>query len=525
MDDQIIEVPGHGQVAFPSTMSDADIVSAIKKLSRPTNTAVALNASSKAIAALPDMFLNAPQHLMNLGRAAVGTATNLVGRPDLSPEIVPAPNYANRLLSRFGAIRPENEPQTPGQRILDAAVQGGVGMLANPTSSIGGAMRNVALGATGGLASGATTEATGSPLAGIVAGMATPVAAQVAGSFGRARVNDAIARRVASGESVNDATMAAAGRLGFVVPPSEFNRGSVINNVLESFGGKAALKQESSIRNQDVTNRAARQELNLPEGTAITSRVLRDYRQREAQPYRDVIALSPRAAQVFDNLQNTREQMQAAWREYNGPNHPRQALADARALTQQSQQLENNLEQIAVQHGRPDLVPSLRESRINIAKSHDIENAMNVGNADISARILGRQLDRTGDRMTGNLRTVGAFAEGPGAKFTQEGAVAPSPGVSATNVMAGGLLATLGHQYAGLPGLLAGTLPFASEPIRNLVLSRPYQNLMNSPANDAGLLSRSFSSIENLSPQERMLEALLIARSQADAKNTPMLLE
>ncbi len=484
----------------------------------PSDLSVALNASSKGIAALPDMFLNAPANMMNLGRAAVGTVTNLLGRPDLSPGIVPPPSYAHRLLTKAGAIRPENEPQSARQRIIDAAVQGATGMALNPASSGVGMAKNAALGATGGLASGATLEATGSPAASIVAGMAAPAAAQAAGNYGRARVAEALAQRAAAGESVNDATLTAARRAGYVIPPSEVNRHSAIDNALESFGGKAALKQEAALRNQEVTNRLAVRELGLPEGTAITDAVLRDFRQRISAPYREVQALSPVAANTLEQLQNAREQMQAAWREYSGPNHPRQALADARALTAQVQNLETQLERIATTAGRTELVPQLRDARTQIAKSHDIERAMNVGDADISARAIGRNLDRNSERMTGNLRTIGAFAEGPGAKFTQEGSRVPSPNVSATNLMGSALLGSIGHQALGLPGLTAAAIPFARTGARSLILSEPYQNLMASPTAGAGIINRSLAGIDRSTPQGRILEALLIARSQADAQ-------
>ena len=475
----------------------------------PSDTSVALNASSKGIAAIPDALLNTPNRIVNLVRAAFGTAATAVGRPDLAPNIKPDPNYIHRAASAMGAIRPENEPVNSRQRIIDALIQAGVGAAVAPSNSLRGFASNVATGAASGGMAGVTKEATGSDAAALLAGALTPAAIQGAGAVGRQRVADATQRRGAN--AVDDATRDAARQAGYVTAPSDANP-SFLNNRLESFGGKSALRQEMSLRNQDVTNRLAAQELGLPPGTAITMDVLRKFRGTTSQPYRDVAALSTRSSAVFDRLQNTREQMQAAWREANGPNHPRAALNEARALTTQADALERALERVATRSGRPELPAELRHARTELAKSYDIERAMNVGNADISAPMIGRNLDRNSGRMTGNLRTIGAFAEGPGAKVVQDAAKVQSPGVSATDFMYGGGMGLAGAATLGPAGSALGAVPLLRGPARSMILSDAYQNRFAQPNyNQGSMLSR-------IPEQDARLQALMIARALADSQ-------
>lgn len=182
---QIIDVPGVGQVEFPDGMSDADIVGAIKKGGAswgmtkqvPSNWAVAANAANKGLGGVPDAVLNTPNRLWNLGKAAVGTAATALGRPDMAPDLTPDREYASWLLRKAGFIRDEAEPATGGQRLLDAAVQGGVGAALNPASTGKQLASLVGMGGLMGLTGEGTHQATGNDALSITASMLTPSAA------------------------------------------------------------------------------------------------------------------------------------------------------------------------------------------------------------------------------------------------------------------------------------------------------------------------------------------------------------
>jgi hypothetical protein len=185
-------------------------------------------------------------------------------------------------------------------------------------------------------------------------------------------------------------------------------------------------------------------------------------------------------------------------------------MDEARKLSSKVDALETHLEKTAAAAGRTDLVESLRQARTNIAKSYDIEQAMNVGNADISAPIIGRIYDKNSDKITGNLKTIGAFAEGPGAKFVQEGAKVQQPGVSYMDMFSSLGLGLGGTAALGPFGGALGALPLMRGPVRSLVLSKPYQNMMGTPNYSAGILANSLSRL----PQGTGLSSLMMANPQ-----------
>jgi hypothetical protein len=144
----------------------------------PPSWRVAMNAANKGIAALPDALLNTPSNLFNLGKSAFGAGATALGRPDLAPEITQPPNFAHRAMEGMGFVRPQDEPQTGGQRLLDAAVQGGVATaLGSPASGVRQAAINTGMGALSGGAANIVGEATGSPELAIAASIAAPAVA------------------------------------------------------------------------------------------------------------------------------------------------------------------------------------------------------------------------------------------------------------------------------------------------------------------------------------------------------------
>jgi hypothetical protein len=141
---------------------------------RSSGLDVFANALYKGAAALPDMVLNAPQNVANLGRAAVGTVTNLAGRPDLSPDIVPTMDLARRSAEALRLIRPEIVPQGGAQKAIDLVTQGAIG---GALTGGGGAARtavSAGMGALSAGAAGATEAVTGRPALGAIAGVAVP---------------------------------------------------------------------------------------------------------------------------------------------------------------------------------------------------------------------------------------------------------------------------------------------------------------------------------------------------------------
>jgi hypothetical protein len=278
--------------------------------------------------------------------------------------------------------------------------------------------------------------------------------------------------RQESQNAVRDKTFEEGRQEGLVAPPSAAG-GGFFSNILESFGGKAATNQKANKINQEALTAIARREAGLPENAAISVEALEARRNVLAQPYREVAALSKEASSALSKLREVRNEATQYFREYDVSQRVA-ALKKAQKLQQESLALEKFLENEAMRSSRPNLIPELRSARTAIAKTYDIERALNIGTGDVSAPVLGRMMDK-GKMLTGGLATAGRFQQAfP--QVMREGAVVPSPDVSATNMMAAGALGYGGFQAAGWPGLLAAGIPFARGGARAAMLSGPAQN-------------------------------------------------
>lgn len=515
---QSVEVPGMGSVEFPDGMTDSQIVAAIKANLSPApragfglgmtpgkqrNRDVIINAANKGIAGLGDTMLNAPSNLWNLAKAGYGTVT---GNPQ---EMTQPPNFVSRGFDAAGFTKAGNEPQTASERMMAAAGGGAAGMMVSPASSIAGLVRNAGVGSLSGLASQGTTEATGSPTAGAAVGVATP--GLLAG--GRAIGDAAKARAdlLRSQNAVRDETLAKARGMGYVVPPSETNP-SFLNNRLESLSGKAALRQEATLRNQQITNQAAGSELGLPAGTPITESVLEKFRTVVSAPYREARAINPYASQLVDDIREARAEA-LKWSKADPRIHI-DAPKNEASYRAKAANLEQQLEAVSVNAGKADLVPELRDARTQIAKSYDIERALNLGSANVSAPTLGRAYDR-GAPLTGNLEATAKFQQGPGRKFAGEGDITQTPGVSGTDMYGIAGMGSIGGHALGPVGMIAGGIPLLRGPARSLLLSK----IMQKPQDySTGTINGIMRQLPAGSKEQTAIRTILMARQLEGAQ-------
>ncbi|HEY6020416.1 MAG TPA: hypothetical protein VIY48_11050, partial [Candidatus Paceibacterota bacterium] len=109
---QIIEVPGHGQVEFPADMSDADIVSAIKKNSmtaQPSPVMTAISNIPGSAASFAGSIYNAVSHPVdtasNLLDVAAGGLKNITPEPiaNAIDKLDPNPQAADRAVAAADA--------------------------------------------------------------------------------------------------------------------------------------------------------------------------------------------------------------------------------------------------------------------------------------------------------------------------------------------------------------------------------------------------------------------------------------
>jgi hypothetical protein len=478
---------------------------------------VAGNAPFKGAAGAIDALLNTPTNIANLGIAGYGAAQAALGHPERAPDVLQQPDYARRALTAIGLINPDVKPMSPMERIVDVAGQTAAGSAIMPGSTLANVGRNAVAGGLTGVVGQGVTEATGNPVAGQIAGLLTPAAIGKASQIAAGKVANLEAQGAANEERTANTVRGM--EQGYVLPPS-INRPNMISRALESLGGKAATGQEAQLRNQEVTNSLVRKELGLAENQPITEDALNKLRTKYSQPYRDVSnlpsltefnpyltrsnTLNPK--QMVEDLKTARANANDWYKAYARDQQP-QTLAQAKAYKNEATQLETDLEKVASQAGKPELVDQLRQARQQIAKTYTAENALNLGSTNIDARALGRALDK-GAPLSGNLKDIALFAEANPA-FVREASGVTTPGVSMLDAYGSAAGMATGHP-------ITGGLPLLRGPARALLLSKPYQNLFAKPDYSASALAKMLSKYNPSDADIKAMQAaLLLSRSEA----------
>lgn len=341
---------------------------------------------------------------------------------------------------------------------------------------------------------------TGAMLAGATMGAAEPVTDEesrltntgvsaVAGAAGKhlgdkvaGAVTSKLAERKASlatqqgQNATRDATLKASQEAGYVMPPSAVSP-SFWGNRMESAGGKAALGQQASAMNQKTTDKLVRAELGIPENQAISTGTLQAIRETEGKVYAQVAGLSKDADEALKQLKQARFDATAQWKHYNRSADPA-ALTKAKTASADAQLWEQLLEVEAMAHGRQDLVPALQAARQRIAKTYDVERALNTSTGEVSARELSKLLEH--GKLSGNLETAARFADAfP--QYAREASRIPTPGVSKSEAILGTILGAGGAASMGPAGAAMAAIPLASAPIRAGLLSGPGQRMFARP--------------------------------------------
>lgn len=331
---------------------------------------------------------------------------------------------------------------------------------------------------------------------------------------GKGRLNAQMAE-IAKAEALNAPKaeiLAKALKDGFTMPPSAVNP-SFLNKRLESIAGKAAVRQDSVLRNQEgFVNPLVRRELGIPENQPISGAVLEEIRSLASEPYKQVAELPvpPSLAKGYsinskaqslskvdlENLKQARNDAQG-WRKA----YERSASPDDLAKAKQAESVANELEarfyDRATQAGKPELMQSLVEGRKKIAQTYNVDAARNVATGDIDPAVLGRILDRNPKLLSGELKKI-AETQQAFPQYLGDATKVPTPGVSKSEALASALMAGGGAASQGATGLLAGGIPLISEPVRNLLFSKWYQGKMTKfPTKKASSMARLQASLPN----------------------------
>lgn len=458
---------------------DPEVAPAQPTTPEPSMGQVAANAVPKGIA----NFLNTPITLSNLimqGIAALPGAGHLTGLQEAAANPELKANGPMDAMKEAGLVRPEAEPQTGPQRIVDAAIQTAIGAAAVPAGSVPQIVKGAVVGATSGAAAQTAKELTGSDLLAVVIGAGTPFAVKA--------VTDP-SKRIILPQTAQD-TLKQAQAAGYVVEPSKVRTPS---SKLESVAGKASIAQEAVERNQTVTDQMAAKSLGLPENTPLSPSLLGELKKRVIEPYKQVDLLHQQAresgtleyfpryhsASLMDELTAARQEASALWKSY-GRNHDIGVMKAAKAADGAVDSIEADIERVAEASGQPELLTQLKGARMLYARIMDVESAMNVGTGHVSAPILGRMLDK-GKPLGDQLAVVGKFANAfP--RVAREAEGVPPSSVSGTDAASAAVLSMGGAAAAGHPaGAVAGGAPLLRGPARNTVLSPGYQKDLLTP--------------------------------------------
>lgn len=320
--------------------------------------------------------------------------------------------------------------------------------------------------------------------------------------------------------TVTQETFREARKAGYVVPPATV-KPTAGRVAAESVGGKAAVQQLASRRNQTVTNRLIAKGLGLSEDAQITPRVLDGLRSKAGRVYDavarsgdiaadtqyldDLAAISRQSDEIaaafpdanvgkseeigqlvnsllrdrFDAkpaLAYLKELRKSASANLSGVNAADPAKVSlGRAQRDAAAALEDQVLRHLRAQGKGALANAFDKARVTIAKTYSAEKALNPGTGNIAARALAAELKR-GKPLSGEFATVAKFA----AAFPKAAdEVLTSPGVSALDAAltagGGGVLAATGGASAA-PAALAW--PVGRYAARQLLLSPAIQNAL-----------------------------------------------
>lgn len=326
--------------------------------------------------------------------------------------------------------------------------------------------------------------------------------------LGAGKAGAAIGRTMSGGGASAElqAQIAAARAAGYVIPPTQA-KPSLANRALEGFAGKITTAQNASARNQGVTNELAKKAIGASE---LSPAGLQQVRQRANAAY-DALGQSGafQADSAFTAALDAAGGTSAAMRQ-NFPglvnNHVddlitglkgsqqfdaqptieaiKQFRANANVMKRSddpakvmmgkaqnkiASALEDLIDRNLQQSGNTGLLDNYRAARQVLAKTYDVEKALNGVTGNIDAGKLA-QILKKGRPMTGDLRTAAEFASTfPKAAQSVE-RMGSLPGTSPLDwIPAGAVSAGIGN-----PMLMAGVL--ARPAARSLALSKVVQN-------------------------------------------------
>lgn len=430
----------------------------------------------------------------DLGRGA-GQMVGLVSRDDVAesrrldaPLMDTGAGVAGNITGNVAAFAPT--ALIPGANTVTGAGLAGAGMgLLAPSTSTKETVTNVLLGGAGGAGGQA---------------VANKVPALLQGRVGKAQ-----AAQTANAQKFGAARTAA--KEGYVIPPADLEPG-MVSEAVSGLSGKIKTAQVASQRNQQVTDRLAREAIGLKAGDQLDETVLQTIRQQAANqgyaPIRNsgvvqddqqftqaldkIIATRTGAARSFPGLGKTNMHGQPVDEIADLVNSVRVGQFDAgdaidatrvlrdtadkayrqgdremgKAAKAAADAVEDVLDRHLTASGNTDALKAFRDARTLIAKTYSVQKGLNTQTGNVAADKLAKELAK-GRPLSGELRTIAetsqafpkatqSLKEAPKAVSPLDFAVATTTGMATGNPLA---------------AVLLGARPLA----RNALLSGPVQ--------------------------------------------------
>lgn len=318
-----------------------------------------------------------------------------------------------------------NALQTGGMTTGQAVAPGALNALRDiGTRAVGGA---IAGGAQAGLVNPSDAGT------GALVGGALPVVTKTAGALGSA------AGRAMRGPEVPETTLAAAQAArdaGYVIPPTQA-KPTLFNRAVEGLGGKLTVAQNASAKNQEVTTSLAKQAIGLTDDAKLSTETLDGLRKEAGKAY-DAVAKAgtfnasganlPASVNVktsIDPLIGGKVQsvdsaeLVRAWKQANhdatayyrayGRDANPETLAKAKAAASSAKSIDDFLAKNLEAAGQSDLLQALKAARVQIAKTHTVEAALNPATGNVDAQKLAQMLKKD-KPLSGELRKAAEFA-------------------------------------------------------------------------------------------------------------------
>lgn len=339
---------------------------------------------------------------------------------------------------------------------------------------------------------------------------------------------------------------------GYTVPPTQAG-GGVVNRLLEGMAGKASTLQEASVRNQEITNKLAAKSLGLSEDAILSPELVKGIRDKAGSAYKNIGlsgTINPNATYIENLNKIAAPFIKTAEAFPNAKPSPVIELVeslkspsfDASAAVEKIKQLRtaaddafrtgntdigsaskkiaNEIENTIQSHlesiKQPQLLDKFKEARQLIAKTYEIEKAMNKTTGTVNAQKLASRL-QAGKPLSGELKDIAQFAQAfPKASQLPE-KIGGTIGISPLDYTVAGLTggaSLLGGQDKTSSSINSLIALLARPAARKLVLSGPMQNrLVQQQVGASGAIKNALPS----SFEQQQLAKLLLMQSAGKA--------